>query len=68
MRHAGEEEWLTFDPGRPISPWKRTNEGRGDGALIRAERNTRTNTSVAKYIRDIFHNTHLLPFWTAYAG
>lgn len=43
MRHAGGEERLTFDPGRPISPWRRTNEGRGDVALIRAERNTRTH-------------------------
>lgn len=42
----GGEERLTFDPGRPISPWRRTNEGRGDVALIRAERNARTQAQI----------------------
>lgn len=45
-RRMGGEERLTFDPGRPISPWRRTNEGRGDVALIRAERNTRTQAQI----------------------
>lgn len=45
-RHAGGEERLTFDPGRPISPWRRTNEGRGDMALVRAERDTRTHAQI----------------------
>lgn len=49
-RDVGWVEELTFDPGRPISPWRRTNEGREDGVFIRAERNTRT--SVENYIRD----------------
>lgn len=52
-RHAEEEEQLTFNPGRPISPWRRIYEGRGDAALVRPKTNTKTNTFVAKYIRDI---------------
>lgn len=42
-RHAGGEERLTFDPGRPISPWRRTNEGRGDVALVSAHKDTHTH-------------------------
>lgn len=42
-RRAGGEEQLTFDPGRPISPWRRTNEGRGDVALVSAHKDTHTH-------------------------
>lgn len=35
-RHAEEEEQLTFDPGRPISPWRTIHEGGGDAALVGA--------------------------------
>lgn len=52
-RHAEGEERLTFDPGRPISPWRRTNEGRGDVALIRAERNTRTNSQILLQLKTL---------------
>lgn len=77
-RHAGGEERLTFDPGRPISPWRRTNEGRGDVALIRAERITRTHAQILqkqntletyfKTYKNKKTDTHLLPFWSSYAG
>lgn len=59
-RCAGEDEQLTFNPGRPISPWRRTNGGAGDGVLVRAEKSTRTHKNTNAFtencIRDIIHS------------
>lgn len=54
MTLSGGDGWLTFDPGRPISPCDRMNEERGDAEVILTEGNS--NVPVSKYTGDLFED------------